>query len=196
MKKKKREKLKLSTVRLLVYSVIALAMVIMFSYTYATGVLVKQAEEVASADVFKNCSFQTVDGGKFGSEDIAASKLTVINVWQTTCGPCVSEMPTLQQLSEEYDSSEVQIVGLCLDVTPGGQAIDETRRTEELRILDETGAQFTQILADEELFSFTAAHIAGTPTSIVLDSRGTIVKIASGGMDYDGWKGFIDSYRK
>ncbi len=195
MKKLKPDKLKLSTGRLLLYSVIVTALITMFSYTYTTGAYTKHMESLTSVDIFKNCSYQTLDGDSFTYEDFAKSKLTLINVWKTDCGPCISEMPELERISEEYDSSEVQLIGLCIDVVPYGKETDEVKKAEEIRILEETGAGFTQILADEDLYNFCVSVVPGTPTTFVIDSEGNYIKFTSGAKDYEGWKEFIEACR-
>ncbi len=187
-------KMKVSTIRTVLISLVGVAAVIMFCYTFFAGSQAKHQEKLAAADVFKNFEYETVDGDKFTSEDLAKSKITIVNVWQTTCAPCVSEMPALDQLNKEYDDSEVQIVGLCLDVVPGGTTVDETKRSEEIRILKESGAEFTQILANEKLFHFMESEVIGTPTTFVVDSQGNIIKASAGGREYEGWKQFIEKY--
>nr|MCR5108002.1 TlpA family protein disulfide reductase [Lachnospiraceae bacterium] len=176
-------------------SAIVTAVLMMFSYTYTTGAYAKHVEKMYSVDVFKNCDYQTLQGESFTSEDIAKSKLTLINVWKTDCGPCVSEMPDLERINNEYDDSEVRIVGLCIDVVPYGKEVDEEKKAEELRILSETEATFTQILADEELYNFVISVIPGTPTTFVIDSEGNYIKMTSGGKDYEGWKEYIEECR-
>lgn len=37
----------------------------------------------------------TMDGGTFTNEDLADYKLTMVNIWSTTCHFCVEEMPGL-----------------------------------------------------------------------------------------------------
>ncbi len=162
------------------------------AYSFFTANSAKHQEELAKSDAFKNIQLETVDGNTFTSDDLAKSEVTVVNVWRTDCEPCVSELPALDRLNDEYDSSEVQIIGVCLDVTPGGATVDEAKRAEEIRIMDETGSHFTQILCDEQLYSFLDANTPGTPTTFFVASDGTIIKSTMGGRDYDSWKAYID----
>ena len=39
----------------------------------------------------------TVTGDHFSPEDFAEADVTAINIWSTTCGPCVRERPELEE---------------------------------------------------------------------------------------------------
>ena len=45
---------------------------------------------------------QTLDGGTFSEKDLTGKDLTVINIWQTTCAPCIEELPFFEQLKTAY----------------------------------------------------------------------------------------------
>lgn len=42
-------------------------------------------------------------------------KILLVNVWATWCVPCVQEFPDLVRLANEYQGSEVEIVGISAD---------------------------------------------------------------------------------
>ncbi|EOI00332.1 thioredoxin [Enterococcus moraviensis ATCC BAA-383] len=46
------------------------------------------------------------------------SGLVLIDFWATWCGPCRMQSPILEQLSEEYDESEVKITKMDVDENP------------------------------------------------------------------------------
>lgn len=43
------------------------------------------------------------------------SKFIVLNFWATWCKPCVQEMPELEALQKEFQSENVQLLGLGID---------------------------------------------------------------------------------
>ena len=57
-------------------------------------------------------SFQakTIDGSSFTPADFAEADVTAINIWSTTCGPCVREMPELAEYAKEYKHNPVFIM--------------------------------------------------------------------------------------
>ncbi|MCA1638239.1 MAG: redoxin domain-containing protein, partial [Acidobacteria bacterium] len=50
-------------------------------------------------------NLKTLDGKSFSSDDLKG-KVAVINIWATWCGPCVKEMPELQQLYKKYQADK------------------------------------------------------------------------------------------
>jgi thiol-disulfide isomerase/thioredoxin len=59
----------------------------------------------------------------------AGSKLTLINVWATWCGPCVAELPELVTMNRMYRVRPFRLVTISLD--------DPEKQSEALRILKE-----------------------------------------------------------
>ena len=53
-----------------------------------------------------------LDGKKVDKSIFQEADVTMVNVWATFCNPCLEEMPYLAELSKEYDSKNVQIIGL------------------------------------------------------------------------------------
>ncbi len=39
----------------------------------------------------------TLDGGEYTADDFSEADVTVINIWSTTCGPCIREMPEIAE---------------------------------------------------------------------------------------------------
>ena len=45
-------------------------------------------------------------------------KLLVINFWYINCGPCIVEMPYLNQLVDKYQNEDIQFLALSFDTIP------------------------------------------------------------------------------
>jgi thiol-disulfide isomerase/thioredoxin len=58
-------------------------------------------------------------------------KLLVVNFWATWCGPCVEEMPELQQFADEFARRNVAVIGIGVDEADKIRAF---RRQHQLRI--------------------------------------------------------------
>jgi thiol-disulfide isomerase/thioredoxin len=57
----------------------------------------------------------TPDGGRTSLSSLKG-KVIYIDIWATWCGPCMAEMPYLEQMKEKYKSiPDVAIVSLSID---------------------------------------------------------------------------------
>lgn len=48
--------------------------------------------------------------------DKHSDKVLVLNFWATTCPPCIKEMPHFKELEQEYNSSELKVLLVNLDL--------------------------------------------------------------------------------
>jgi cytochrome c biogenesis protein CcmG, thiol:disulfide interchange protein DsbE len=46
-------------------------------------------------------------------------KVTVVDVWSTSCQPCVKSIPSLESLWKEKGSNGLLVVGIAIDDNPG-----------------------------------------------------------------------------
>ena len=118
----------------------------------------------------------------------AGKDLTVINIWGTTCAPCVMEMPELAAWSEEMPEN-VQLVGLVCDVVADNEEDMETAQF----ICESTGVNYPNWLCSEDLEEFLAG-IVFTPTTIFVDRSGAIVGEPICGAYVDQYKAFVSEY--
>ncbi|MEY8462408.1 thioredoxin [Streptococcus merionis] len=59
---------------------------------------------------------QAVTDATFAQE--TAEGLVLIDFWATWCGPCRMQAPILEQLSTEFDESDLKIVKMDVDENP------------------------------------------------------------------------------
>ncbi|MAS39924.1 MAG: hypothetical protein CMG16_01970 [Candidatus Marinimicrobia bacterium] len=60
---------------------------------------------------------QMIDGSVKSFSDFKG-KLLVINFWYINCGPCIIEMPYLNDLVNEYQNEDIQFLALSFDTVP------------------------------------------------------------------------------
>ena len=60
---------------------------------------------------------QMIDGSVKSFSDFKG-KLLVINFWYINCGPCIIEMPYLNDLVNKYQNEDVQFLALSFDTVP------------------------------------------------------------------------------
>ncbi len=126
-------------------------------------------------------SGSTLDGKDWSLANDATNKVVVVNVWGSWCGPCVEEMPMLQQVWTGYQQkpgSPVQFLGIDQDSRETGAAaaqrfgltfpslVDESR-TMPLALQGKAQATPTTLVLDRQ--HRIAARIAGPiPTELTL----------------------------
>lgn len=123
-----------------------------------------------------------IEGNTVTSEVFSQSKLTMVNVWATYCNPCLSEMPELGELADEYDSEEFQIIGIISDVMEG----NEQELAESL--IEQTQADYTHLLLNESIYNALLTDVAAVPTTFFVDENGTILDTVIGAMKKPAWE--------
>ena len=163
------------------------------------GLAAETGTENASAEVKGTGPFSTftatdLNGNNVDESVLSGSRLTMINVWATYCGPCLNEMPDLGELSAEYDRSDFQIIGIPIDTVDyyGNQDSSQVELAKEL--VSETGADYLHIIPSAELISSALSDIQAVPTTIFVDSLGNqIGDSVTGSMSKSDWKSEIDT---
>lgn len=118
------------------------------------------ASELASPVKPPPFSLPALDGRMVTSESLKG-KIVVVNFWGTWCGPCVGEMPALQQLYDKYRSdSAVAIVTIAKDALDDLQTWMAAKRYTFPTLLDEGYS--------------TLASITTWPTTWLLDREGVV----------------------
>ena len=140
--------------------------------------------------------FEAVDlSGNPVNQDIFKDyDLTMINIWATFCGPCLSEMPELGELSEEYKDKGVQIIGICTDTLNYDGSVNDSQIEEANAIVEETGASYLHIVPAGDLAATLLPQIQVVPTTVFVDKDGKQVGggAVSGARDKEGWTELLD----
>ena len=124
-----------------------------------------------------------VNEGIFSNKDI-----TIVNIWGTYCGPCISEMPELGEWAKDLPEN-VQIIGLCIDV----DSADGAREAQS--IVEKAGADFTHIAAGTSEFYSILSGVYAVPTTFMVDRLGNIIEIDDGvGVNPEGYKKAMEDY--
>ncbi|MDR3229859.1 MAG: redoxin family protein [Synergistaceae bacterium] len=134
---------------------------------FAVVLLVLATWRVAGAEeFFPPFSSQTIEGETITNAIFAEKKLTMVNIWATWCGPCISEMPDLGELSRSMPEG-TQLVGILDDYTT-----DAVTKAKE--IVNRTNANFPHIVAVPAMSSWLYT-VDAIPTTIFVDTEGRIV---------------------
>ena len=118
------------------------------------------------------------DGLKFSSSDLlgnpltnedlfAGHKVTMLNIWSTTCSVCYTEIPELQKIHEEFTEKGGQVAGLLYDG-------DDPELAHDAQLfLDEYGITYPNVSANEELKA--AFPTQSFPMTYFFDENGNLI---------------------
>ena len=118
----------------------------------------------------KRIQFSTTDlrGDPVTAEDLfSGHKVTMLNIWSTTCSVCYTEIPELQKMQEAFSKKGGQIAGLLYD------GDDPALAAEAQKFLDEYGITYTNITANEELKA--AFPTQSFPMTYFFDENGELI---------------------
>lgn len=134
-----------------------------------------------------------MEGNPVSSDIFSRSSVTMINVWATYCSPCLSEMPELGELAQEYDPEDFQIIGIVSNVPEGADA----EKIELVEVLiEQTFADYPHLLLNQSLSDGLLADVTAVPTTFFFDKEGKILDTVVGAKGKSDWKEIIDGFLK
>lgn len=153
---------------------------------------VEGAIKAENEEAFMEIGFegQDIEGNTVSNAVFSESKLTMVNVWATYCNPCLSEMPGLGELANEYASEDFQIIGIISDVQTG--AASETIAY-AADLIEQTGADYTHLLLNKSLYDALLTDVTAVPTTYFIDANGTILDTVVGSMEKSAWEEKINA---
>jgi len=121
-----------------------------------------------------NVAYTLLDGSK-STLDQQRGKVILVNFWATDCVTCVKEMPNIVATHEKYKARGFDTLAVAMSYNPPAYVINfaETRKLPFGVAIDNTGA-IAQSFGKVQL----------TPTSVLIDKRGQIVKRYVGEPDF------------
>ena len=186
-------RMRISTLRVVIYALLVGVVCLTFTYTTAWGEKIDLMTKQSSTDVFKNVNLEALDGSSFTSENLKDARLTLFNVWATTCAPCIAELPALEELNHSYDPGEIQVVGLLeASLDANGRLVPAHLETAQ-GYLDKVGATFPTLALDEATYAYVKTASIGTPTTFFVNSDGEIIHVVTGSNSLQGWKQQVDT---
>ncbi len=101
-------------------------------------------------------------------------RVVFLNIWATWCGPCRSEMPSMEKLYQELKGEAFEMLAVSIDAL-GAKAVAPFVAEHKLNfpiLLDVKGTL-------QELYSTT-----GVPETFIIDKNGIVVHKAIGARDW------------
>jgi cytochrome c biogenesis protein CcmG, thiol:disulfide interchange protein DsbE len=100
-------------------------------------------------------------------------KTVVLNFWATWCAPCVEEMPSLIQMSNNVKSRDITVIGVSIDV-------DEAAYK---NFLQKHGVTFLTV-RDPDQKSSALYGTTGWPETFIIDKNGVLRRKFVGPVDW------------
>ena len=118
--------------------------------------------------------FVLLDGSSKTTQDLRG-KVTLVNVWATSCTTCVAEMPEIVATYNKYKDQGYDTLAVAMSYDPPSYVLNfaQSRQLPFQVAIDNTGA-VAKAWGDVKL----------TPTTYIVNKRGEIVKTYIGQPDF------------
>ena len=110
-----------------------------------------------------------------------ARKPLVVNLWASSCVPCIKEMPAIEKVHQR-NASEVAFLGVDVQ--------DQT--ADGLAMIDRTGVTYPSVQDRSGSFA-RSAKAAGLPTTLLIDADGEVVASHLGPLTESKLQDLIDT---
>lgn len=121
-----------------------------------------------------NVAYTLLDGSKTSTDELRG-KVVLVNFWATDCVTCVKEMPQIVATHEKYKARGYETVAVAMSYDPPAYVINfaQSRKLPFGVAIDNTGA-----------IAKSFGQVQLTPTSVLIDKHGRIVKRYVGEPDF------------
>jgi thiol-disulfide isomerase/thioredoxin len=114
-------------------------------------------------------------------------KIRVIDVWGTWCQPCLSELPSIIRLQNEY-KNDVTIIGI--NIERADTVIDARRMVQA--VVDEMEINYTCVIGDQATTQ-SIPSFSVFPTKLFIDRNGRLRLTLAGTQSYDKLTSVVDA---
>jgi thiol-disulfide isomerase/thioredoxin len=129
--------------------------------------------EVKVGSYLREATLQGLNGENKSFADFRGKPL-VINVWASWCGPCRSEMGSLERLAKRYNGKEFNIIGISTD----------DYRNNAIALIRKTEVSFENFI-DSKLFLENMLGANRIPLTVLVDANGRVLEKVHGAYQWD-----------
>lgn len=115
----------------------------------------------------------TLQGVAINSKKLAG-RVIILNFWATWCGPCKEEMPSLERLHQKFPSDQLKIL-----------AVTTENRPQDIQAFWHQLNLHFDVLWDEHEELSQTLMVRNLPTTVIVDSRGTLRGRVLGPREWD-----------
>ena len=113
-----------------------------------------------------------LDGETFRLSDLKGKQVAILDFWATWCGPCIAEMPIVEEVAKEFADRDVAL--FAINLREDAETIKEFFEEQELSV--------TTVL-DEEGTAADTYGVSGIPTLVIVDKQGVVQVVHIGFSD-------------
>ena len=121
------------------------------------------------------------NGTHYSESVFSENKITMVNMWEPWCGPCVGEMPDLERIYEEHKDEGFVILGVFSET-----GMDE----DAYQVLEEAGITYPILRMSSE---FAALQTDYVPTTVFMTGDGRLLmdEPVIGSQSYASWNAAV-----
>jgi peroxiredoxin len=129
---------------------------------------------LSKRDMAPNAGFTRMDGSRAHVAELKG-KVVLVNFWATTCDICVKNMPQMIATHNRFSGRGYETLAVAMSYDPPARVVDftESRKLPFTVVIDNTGS-----------VAHSFGDVQGTPTSVLINKRGEIVKRFVGEPDF------------
>mgnify|MGYP001816311548 CR=1 FL=1 len=140
---------------------------------FAANIYAATPGEVKAGSVLREATLHGFDG-RTSKLSAYRGKPLLINVWASWCGPCRSEMGSLEQLAQRYNGKEFNVIGISTDDDGVAAAA----------FIRQSGITFENFL-DRKLILENMLGANTIPLTILVDANGRVLEKVRGAYEWN-----------
>lgn len=117
----------------------------------------------------QNLKLKTIDGEIINLGDFHG-KVIILNLWSTSCGPCLAEIPGLYDLTTIYKGKDIVFISLLRESIKSYK--DYLEGGHDIKFI---------VIPNSKKIYYSQLNFIGFPRSIVIDKKGVIRYLFLGG---------------
>ena len=138
--------------------------------------------EVTKDKQAPNATFTTLQGKKISMTSLKG-KVVLVNFWATECRACVTEMPALASIYNEYKSKGFEVIAVAMPYDPPAQVFNyATQKKLPFPVMDDGFGDIVRQFDD----------VSVTPTTYIYNKQGKRIQYTIGALNFKQLRQLLD----